>query len=48
MTSKCDTTPVGITLVGAGEFGKTFMAQVARSRSFALAVVCDRLFERAR
>lgn len=40
-------TPAGVAVVGAGEFGRTFMAQVARHPHFALRVVCDRQPERA-
>lgn len=39
--------PAGVAIVGAGEFGQTFMAQAVRSPVFALRVVCDRSLERA-
>lgn len=38
--------PVG--LVGAGEFGATFVAQAARTRGLKVVAVCDRDVERAR
>ncbi len=47
MNDKGSTGRAGVGIVGAGEFGQTFMAQVARSPHFILRVVCDSSPEKA-
>lgn len=39
--------PVGVGLVGAGEFGASFMAQVGRMPSLKMVAICDQNIERA-
>ena len=39
--------PIGVALVGAGEFGATFLAQARRIPELAVRLVCDRDPERA-
>ena len=47
MTETGSNDRAGVGIVGAGEFGQTFMAQAARSPHFALRVVCDSAPEKA-
>jgi len=39
--------PAGVGLVGAGEFGATFMAQIGRMPSLKMIAVCDQNTQRA-